>query len=253
MKARAVGYIRVSTENQVEEGLSLDIQREAITSYCNKQKYELLRIYEDPGVSGATLDRPALLSLLESAKANEFDIVVIYQLDRLARDLYTQLFIEKELEVAEVELYSVCEPDINRNDPMTVALRQMKGVFAQYEKEMIRLRLTAGRLKKFRDGGYAGGSPALGYTPRREGRAHSKLEVDKEEAKVVRYIKKLRRQGLSLREIALRLTEEGIPTKRGGEWYPATIRYILMNPLYKGKIRYDKTVGDGKQSSIGIR
>lgn len=250
---RAVGYIRVSTENQAEEGLSLEIQREEIIKYCVDNRYELIQIYEDAGISGATLDRPALLSLLGNAKTEEFNLVIIYRMDRLARDLFGQLFIEKKLEVAGVGLYSITEPDLNKSDPSTKLFRQIKGAFAEYEKDLIRLRLTAGRLRKYRDGGYAGGSPALGYTPKREGRSHSKLEINKEEAKVVRYIKRLRKRGLSLREIAKKLTEEDYKTKRGGEWRPATVRYILLNPIYRGKIRYGETVSEGIQSQIRSR
>lgn len=250
MMTRAVGYIRVSTENQVEEGLSLEIQREEIIKNCDDNRYELIQIYEDAGISGSTLDRPALLSLLDSAKAGEFDMVIIYCLDRLARDLYTQLFIEKELEVAGVGLYSVCEPDINKNDPMTVALRQMKGVFAQLERAMIKRRLAMGRLRKHRDGGYAGGGLPLGYRSYREGRSHSKLIVDEEEAKIIHYIRKLRKQGWTFEAIAEELNQKGYRTKRGCSFFAMSVKRIFDNPIYKGKIRYAGEVREGIHKPI---
>ncbi len=250
MKTRAVGYIRVSTEIQSEEGLSLDIQREEITEYCKDQKYKLIGIYEDAGISGATLDRPALLSLLDSAKEGEFDIVIVYRLDRLARDLFAELFIEKELEVSEVKLYSITEPDLNKSDPSTRLFRQIKGAFSEYEKELIRLRLTAGRLRKYKDGGYAGGGLALGYDSQRNGRSHSKLVINEAEAKIVKYIRKLKRRGLSLRAIAKRLNEEGYTTKRGCGWTHRGVQRILSNSLYRGKIKYAGEVRDGIQEPI---
>ncbi|MBA7495400.1 hypothetical protein ES702_05982 [subsurface metagenome] len=196
-KIKVVGYIRVSTENQVEDGMGLDIQEETIKNYCSKQKdYSLIKIYSDPGISGGTINRPGLNELLRDAKEKKFEKVIVAKLDRLARDLYVQLWIEKELMVYDTELFSISEP-YRGKDPMSVAMRQMVGVFAQLEKGRITERLVSGRLKKFSKGGYAGGNLSLGYIS-----VDGQLRIAPDEAEVVQMIKKWRRNGLSLPKIA---------------------------------------------------
>lgn len=227
-----VGYCRVSTDGQAENGMGLEIQRDSIKKFIEEHpEYRLVRIYEDPGISGATINRPGLRTLLDAAKEKRFAKVIIAKLDRLARDLYIQLWIEKELLVDGIEVLSLAE-GFNGTDPITIAMRQIVGVFAQLEKGRITERLVSGRIKKASIGGYAGGREARGYTSD-DGKLHQNRE-----AKIVRAIRKFRKQGWSLRKIARHMNAEGIPNSKGMAWYPATIRYIVQNPVYLGNIRY---------------
>jgi site-specific DNA recombinase len=154
--------------------------------------------------------RQAMDELFEEAKQKSFEKVIVAKLDRLARDLYVQLWTEKELKVYDIEVLSVAEP-YRGNDPMAVTMRQIVGVFAEPEKRRITERLVSGRLKKFSQGGYAEGNPSLGYES-----VEGELKVNQEEAETVRMIKKLRKQGLSMQRIAQRLNNAKINTKRGG-------------------------------------
>ena len=230
---KIIAYCRVSTDNQKEEG-TIELQVEAIKDYCKSRDLELVEIFKDEGISGGLENRPALadlFSFLEEVK--DIDAVVIFKLDRLARDLYIQEHIIKKLEALNVGLISTKEPNLASDDPMRKAFRQFMGIVAELEKSFITMRLSGGRINKAKKGRYAGGGVAIGY--KSEGK---ELVISGEEAEIVKNIYKLRRSRKGLREIARTLNENNIPTARGGKWYAGTVKYILENPIYKGVLEY---------------
>jgi len=230
---KIIAYCRVSTDNQKEEG-TIELQVEAIKDYCKSRDLELVEIFKDEGISGGLENRPALadlFSFLEEVK--DIDAVVIFKLDRLARDLYIQEHIIKKLEALNVGLISTKEPNLASDDPMRKAFRQFMGIVAELEKSFITMRLSGGRINKAKKGRYAGGGVAIGY--KSEGK---ELVISGEEAEIVKNIYKLRRGRKGLREIARTLNENNIPTARGGKWYAGTVKYILENPIYKGVLEY---------------
>lgn len=232
--ADVVGYVRVSTENQAEHGLGLPIQKSQIEKFCKKHpQARLIHIYQDAGLSGSTIEnRPALLQLLEDAKQGRFNKVIVAKLDRIARDTFYTLWIEKELKKSGVELYSISEP-YRWDDPAQKIFLQMISSFAEYEKSRIVERLHSGRKKKLESGEYAGGRPAYGYRAK-----NGSLVINTKEAEIVQKIRSLRMGRLSYQKIAERLNLEGIKPKSGKKFYPSTIRYILKNSTYRGVIRY---------------
>ena len=233
---KVVAYCRVSTDNQKEEG-TISLQTDAIKEFCDQRGYELVATFKDEGVSGGLADRPALAELfnfLEGERGKDVQAVVIWKLDRLARDLYIQEHLIKKLEQLEKELISTKEPSLESSDPMRKAFRQFMGIVSELEKAFITMRLSGGRIKKAKNGGYAGGGIALGYTSK-----DKELQTFEAEADVVRMIFNLkRRKRLSINEIARQLNTEGYPTKRGGRWYASTVSYILRNDIYKGIYEY---------------
>jgi site-specific DNA recombinase len=233
----AVGYIRVSTSDQAENGLSLPVQREAITRYCNQSELALLKIYEDPGRSGATIERPGLTDLLRDAKQRAFKKVIVWRLDRWSRDLYQGLWLSKELLVHGVEVVSISEP-FNGQDPLTKAMRTIVQTFAELERDTIKSRLWSGRRKRLEQGKFAGGSVPLGYTLR-----DGELVLDAKAAETVRRIFKLRDQGLTFKQLAAKLNDAGIKPKQGKQWWPSTVAYICANrtKTYAGLVRYGET------------
>ena len=232
---RLIGYARVSTGNQKEEG-TIGIQQQALREYAEENGHELVTVFCDEGISGGLEDRPGLSELfdfLENGKSG-VDGVLIYKLDRLARDLYIQEHLIKKLERLGKYLLSIKEPNLESSDPMRKAFRQFMGIVSELEKAFITMRLSGGRINKARKGGYAGGATALGY--KAEGK---ELRVDPQEAKTVRAIFKMKRyKKMGLSGIARELNQSGTPTARGGKWYAGTVKYILGNPLYKGALNY---------------
>lgn len=228
---RVAAYLRVSTEEQAK-GFGLEEQREKLSAYCQFRGWTKVTWYEDPGYSGGSTDRPGLTALLEAVRAEEVDVVLTYKADRLSRKLKDLLMlIEDELTPRGVAFVSATE-DFNTGTASGKAFLSMLGTFAEFERNTIRERTMGGRKQKARQGGYAVGEPPLGYRAK-EGH----LEVDPTQAQIVAKIFAMREAGATLEGIAAELNKEGVPTKRGGKWYAATVRYILQNPKYRGILR----------------
>ena len=234
---KVVGYCRVSTDNQKEEG-TIEIQEKALKEYAKKNNIELLQIFKDEAISGSSEleNRPGLVKLFNYIESH-FNMkgVLIFKLDRLARDLYIQEHLIKKLELLNIKLLSIKEPDLSSKDPMRKAFRQFMGIVSELEKAFITMRLSAGRINKAQKGGFAGGSTAMGYVSK-----NKKLKIDKEQAEVIRMIFKMKRyKKMGLREIARELNNLNIPTSRvNSRWHARTVKYILENPLYRGTLHY---------------
>jgi len=234
---KLVGYCRVSTDSQKEEG-TIEIQEKDLKLYADKNNFELIKIFKDEGISGSSEleNRPGLAELFNFIEINEgIEGVLIFKLDRLARDLYIQEHLIKKLELLNIKLLSIKEPNLDSKDPMRKAFRQFMGIVSELEKAFITLRLTGGRINKAQKGGFAGGSTALGYITK-----NKELIIDEEQAETIRMIFKMKRyKRMSLRGIARELNNLNIPTSGGkGRWYGRTVKYILENPIYKGIAHY---------------
>lgn len=231
---RAVGYVRVSTEEQVQEGNGLEIQRSEITSYCKKNRIELVEIFEDAGISGSNgLDKRAgLKAMFEYLQEHkDIDTVVVYKYDRLSRDLFLQLFLEKELKKMNVRIVSITEEHLSKDDYISNLMRQLIGAFAEFEKNRIAERLLSGRKHKARtEQSYASSYYPFGYT--QDGR------VIPEHAEIVRQAFVRYSNGESLQDIADWLNSLSIATKRGGQWSRQSVRNMLTNRVYMGRVKW---------------
>lgn len=222
--ARIAGYVRVSTGGQYRNGYSLEEQREAVEAYAKMTGAELVAIYEDV-ISGAKSRRPGLDRLKAEAKEGKFDKVVFKSISRFGRNLRDLLdlfdYFEKDCGVGLVSLQE-------QFDTTSSAGRLMRNVLAavfEFEREMIRDRILDGKAEKRAKEGkraYTGGRPPYGWDAR-----DGKLVINKREQTVRRRIKRLRKAGKTLEEIAETLNSDGIPSKSGGKWFKATVKQIL--------------------------
>jgi DNA invertase Pin-like site-specific DNA recombinase len=233
---KLIGYCRVSTDRQKEEG-TIEIQEKALTEWCVKNGHELLQIFKDEGISGSDdIDkRLGLTHLYHYIKTNTVDGILIYKLDRLARDIILSETLVRDFQRLGLQLISINEPGITGNDidPNRKLLRGIISLFAQHEKDVIKMRLRSGRRLKAHKGSYIGGRVALGYRW-----VDGDLIVNPEEADTIKEVFDLHDKGLSLRKIAAYCNTSGLPTSRGGKWSPSTVRYILLNTLYQGHATY---------------
>ena len=247
---RAAAYLRVSTDNQaMEDSYGLPAQEDAILSYARNQGIEVVAFFVDDGYSGATLDRPGLQELIKESGSKSFDVVLVAKMDRVARDVYYSLFIEKELLINSIVIVSVSEP-VSGSDPMNTAFRQLMAVFAQLEKDMITMRMSNGRRQKASQGGYSGGRAALGYCAKR---GTKKLRVDSSKARAVKRTFELRAKhpGWSLRQLAECLNEEGHTTAQGKKFKPMQVKRILdREEFYNGRYSYGDIEAKGKHKAI---
>lgn len=227
---KVIAYCRVSTDRQATEGLGLDVQTQAIRAWAKANKHRIVAVCTDAGVSGTNdlENRPSLGDALEHLRTREAQGIVVYRLDRLARDLVLQEQLLADVHRLGGELFSTFASEADYlsddpDDPSRTLIRQVLGAVAQHDKSMTVLRLKAGRRRKAELGGFAFGAPAFGYavTPDR-----GLAPVDAEQAAIARALE-LREQGASLRAIADALTAEGHRPKRAAVWHPVTVSRIL--------------------------
>jgi len=222
-QSQAVGYVRVSTQEQVG-GFGLDVQRAAIERYCAEHDLALVKIAEDAGLSGSNgLDtRQGLAEALVMVESHQVSTLVVYRLDRLARDLLIQETVMGRVRQAGGQVVSVSEPDIDSDDPTRVLVRQVLGAISQYERAVIRGRMVAGRRAAIASGRWGGGTRPFGFAG-----SDGRLDPLPEEQRVIAIARDLRAHGLSLREIADLLNRDGHRTKRGREWHAQQVARVL--------------------------
>lgn len=247
---KVAGYIRVSTENQAgEDRYGLPTQKADIKAYAKREGHEIVAWFSDEGISGGTMDRPALHDMMHRGAAGEFQGMLVAKMDRLSRDLMAQLWIEKELLRSGIEIISVSEP-FRGQDPANVLFRQIIGAFAQFEKARITERMSGGRKQKASRGGYAGGSAALGY---RAVRGNKSLQVDPAKAETVKRVFTIRREwpDAPLREIADILNAEGHRTAQDKAFTAMQVKRVLDRvDLYRGIYHYAGLSASGQHEAI---
>ena len=224
-RLRLVGYVRVSTANQVDNGQGLAIQEEAIKKWTKDAGHRLLDVYRDEGASGASDERDGLEGAIAAVVLNGANGLVAYSLDRLARSLTVQEAVLQQIWKADGKVYTVDTGEVmadDPDDPVRTFVRQVLGAGSQMEAGLIRRRLTKGKEAKAARGGYAYGRPAYGF--KAEGK---ELVEDAEEQAVIRLAGRLQAEGSSLRQIMACLNAWEIPAKTGGVWHPTTVMYLL--------------------------
>ena len=228
---KAIGYIRVSTEQQATEGVSLQAQREKIETYCRLHGLELVSLIEDQGVSGAVslCERPGGVQVQADLKKHKAKHVVALKLDRLFRDAADALVQTKAWDEQGIGLHliDIGGASMNTSTAMGRMFLTMMSGFAELEKNLISERTTPALAhKKAQHQVYA--ALPLGY--RNE---EGKLVPVDEELLVVAEIRDMRGQGKTLRDIADDLNQRGIVGKRGGKYHASTIKAVLGNSLHQ--------------------
>ena len=258
-KIRCAIYTRKSSEEGLEQDFnSLHAQREACAAYILSQASEgwtlLQDEYDDGGLSGGTLERPALQRLMKDIEAGRIDIVVVYKVDRLSRSLLDFAKLVEAFDKANVSFVSVTQ-SFNTTNSMGRLTLNMLLSFAQFEREVtaerIRDKIAASKAR----GMWMGGNPPLGYKP--DGRT---LAIVEEHAEIVRHIFARYLNLGNVRLVAGELASEGIlapprtaATGRMTGGRPFTrgqIYKLLSNPIYMGEIHHKGQVHAGKHEAI---
>ena len=223
---RAVSYIRVSTADQVSDGVSLNAQRERIRAWCIANGYDLAGadVFTDAGISGKRADnRPGLQAAL-SAACKTHAALVVYSLSRLARSTRDAIEIADRLSKAGADLVSLTEA-IDTTTAAGKMIFRVLAVFAEFERDIISERTKAALSYKKRNGERVGKVP-YGWCLTADG---TKLAPDENEQTTIAEIRVMRRAGQSYRAIANELTRRGILTKTGrARWTNQSVRSIVI-------------------------
>lgn len=244
MNTRVTGYVRVSTDNQLEN-YSIEEQADRIHSYCRAKGWSLIKIYTDGGYSGGNTNRPALQQMLSDIHNDRIDLVVVYKLDRLSRSQKdTLMLIEDEFITNKVDFISINE-NFDTSTPFGKAMIGILSVFAQLEKDQITERFTMGRIGRAKNGFYHGGPTApTGYDY-----VDGNLIVNEYEAIQVREVFRLFLEGQSIHAIQNHMSRNY--TNKYGNWTSHTlVLHILRNAVYTSKVKFKKQVYPGNHEPI---
>jgi len=216
---KAVGYVRVSTDEQAKSGLGLEAQIAKIKAYAELFDIELTEIIADEGISGKTLERDGFKKAIKMLKDKKAEGMVIAKLDRLTRNV-ADLGTLVSTVFDKAELYSVSEQINTKNAAGRLVLNVLVSV-AQWERETICERTKDALQAKKARGEKTGGNVPFGFNV-----INGKLVKNEEEQSIINEIKNLKNKGLSLRKIAGILNEKGIVTKNGKTWTATQIQRI---------------------------
>jgi len=258
-RVRCAIYTRKSSEDGLEQDFnSLDAQREACEAYIVSQKHEgwvcLPELYDDGGISGGSLDRPALQRLMRAVDEKRVDQVVVYKIDRLTRSLNDFAKLVDRLDAAEASFVSVTQ-SFNTATSMGRLTLNVLLSFAQFEREVTAERIRDKIAASKKKGLWMGGNEPLGYEA--DGRS---LRIKEDEAKTVRTIYQLYLEHRTVRDVTENLADLGLKSRRrekangnscgGAPMDRGHVHYILTNPVYAGRIRHKDRVYEGQHPPI---
>jgi site-specific DNA recombinase len=219
---KAIGYIRVSTTGQAEDGVSLDVQRQKIEAWATANGAELLDVFSDNGASGSRRDRPGLVRAIAAVQKHKAALVV-YSLSRFSRSTKDTLSLAEDLDKAGADLVSLSE----RIDTTTAAGKmvfRMLAVLNEFERDQISERTRAALSYKRSLGQKTGGLVPYGL----QADADGMLSKDPAEQKTIGRILELRGSGLNYSAIARRLNALSHRTKMGRKWFPQTVKNVVL-------------------------
>jgi site-specific DNA recombinase len=226
---KVIGYVRVSTREQADDGVSLDAQREKLQAYSKAMDLELVAIEEDAGVSAKTIkDRPGLLAALQALEDGKAEGIWVCKLDRLTRSVRDLGDLVERYFATRWSLMSVADSIDTRSASGRLILNVLACV-SQWEREATAERTRDALSHLQRSGVLIGGAP-LGrrYEDATDDEGRRVVSIVQEEERTVAEIVRLREANLTYRAIAQHLSEHGFRTKRGGRWAAATVQKVYL-------------------------
>ncbi|MDL2219129.1 recombinase family protein [Ruminococcaceae bacterium OttesenSCG-928-O06] len=258
-----VGYIRVSTKRQKEQGYGLEEQQAQIEEYCDKNGHELIGIFADEALSGAnadgddfTVDRDKYYEMLDAIAESGAQAVVVLTTNRLWRSDMAKVIVVRDLKKLGCDVLAIDRPgySIYTKEPNDFLVNGIMELLDVYETMDIKLKMTRGRMRKAQSGGYSGGAVPFGYKLKYDEAAKcKKLEIEQTQAKIVRRIFELL-EGFypwGYVGIAEQLESEGLHDDKG-RFISASLvrRIVLKKEFYAGVYRYAGVEAKGEHDPI---
>jgi DNA invertase Pin-like site-specific DNA recombinase len=220
---KVIGYLRVSTDQQVESGLGLDAQKSACEKYAQKIGCEITEFFRDEGFSGSlSLEkRPGMLNAISSLKKS--DILLVAKRDRLGRDPLVLAMIESGVARKGARIVSAAGEGTDSDDPSSILMRRIIDAFSEYERLVIKAR-TKAALKTKKDKQQRVGHIPFGYALAADG---IQLEKNTHEFAIRETMRELRDSGLSIRDIVIELNKKNLYNRGETKWNHASLHRIL--------------------------
>lgn len=233
----AIGYVRVSTEQQAgDDKYGIDVQKQAILLYANDNGYNVVDWKIDE-MSGAKDDRPALNEVLygDNVSNPPIEAVIVFKNDRLARDTKLYFYYLYTLEKKNIKLLSTKE-EFSEGSDFANIYRALLQFVAEQERKNIALRTSKGRSLKAACGGYSGGRCPYGYRV-----VGGRFVINDTERPIVEFVFSEYAKGTPMLTIADRLNDLGFVTRKGTKFQNTSVRSIVNNKrLYEGMYKYGK-------------
>jgi site-specific DNA recombinase len=247
---RAALYLRVSTGRQADNDLSIPDQRRQARAYCASRGWEIVADYVEPGVSATDDRRPEFQRMIDAAttKPPAFDVIVVHSFSRFFRDQFQLEFYVRRLAKSGVRLVSITQE--LGDDPMSNMIRQIMALFDEYQSKENAKHTLRAMNENARQGFWNGSRPPIGYriveaAEQRGHRTKKILEIDPIQAKTVRLIFRLAREGdgssgpMGVKSITKHLNAAGVRTRDGGRWGLAAVHDVLTRTTYIGRHRFN--------------
>lgn len=241
---KVAAYVRVSTDEQVQEGYSIAAQRNRLEAYAVSQGWEIVQWYIEEGQSAKDMKRTELQRMLKGIQQNIFDVVLVYRLDRLTRSVLDLYELLKNFENHGVKFKSATEAYDTTTATGKLFITLIASL-AQWERENLGERVRMGMLQKAKEGKWAVSMAPMGYELDGD-----YLKVNPVEATIVKEIFSLYVSGMGVNKLARLLNQRGLKTKTHHNWQPNTVTYILKNPIYIGTMRYNYRVNNDQYFEV---
>jgi len=230
-------YVRVSTEEQAQEGFSIRGQEDKLKSFAQIKDWSIFKIYIDEGISGKNIkERPAIQEMLKDVESKKIKNVLVYKIDRLTRCTADLIYMVDMFNQYDCAFNSLME-SIDTQTASGRMFLKIIGIFAEFERENIIERVKFGRERKVKEG-YSLCSHTISYGYDRP-KGQKIQTVNLQEAEIVQEIFDLyTNQGVSITSIARRLNVKKVPIKSGVTWTQDKVRNILLNCNYIGQVRH---------------
>jgi site-specific DNA recombinase len=247
-KSVAIGYVRVSTEEQTQ-GHSLTIQEDTIKRYASLQHLKLAKVFKDPGVSGAGFDRPGLNGLRNYISTNDVKVLLVAKIDRLGRDLLLMQDFLEELQVAGVRFVSIDEGLSETGQGVQRSIAQILGLNAEMDRQRLIERVVPAMAENAKQG-RMNGKVSYGYKYDPE---KGKVSTQPEEAKTVRWLfREFAKASEGSKRLARRLANEGVRNRKNKPFAPSTLETMLRNEFYLGRFRWKQKRAVGTDKPVDI-
>lgn len=221
---KTIAYVRVSTQQQADEGTSLGAQEARIAAYGAAMGFDVSEVVRDAGESAKSLQRPGIARILRGVTEGSIGRVVVLKLDRLTRSTGDLDKLLKLFAAANASIISLSE-SLDTNSPCGRMVVNMLGVVAQWQREEIADRTSKGLADKRR------ARTAYSPTPFGYSRVGDALIPEPREQAALDEAARMDRAGSSFREIAARLTEIGVMPHRGSKWHASSVRAVLRSKM----------------------